>query len=112
MPKKSRKKITIVREHPLHVPLSKKNPSGITVRDRHPRRLPGSYLDSKEIDSIFKKYDRKDLVYPTPGKLTEYRNADKYDDQIAVWTDYFNKKFNVHPPLEPDVIKALIASES
>lgn len=30
----------------------------------------------------------------------------------AVWTDYFNKKFNVDPPLDPDVVKALIASES
>lgn len=29
-----------------------------------------------------------------------------------MWTDYFNKKFNSNPPLDPDVVKALIASES
>lgn len=29
-----------------------------------------------------------------------------------MWTDYFNKKFNANPPLEPDVVKALISSES
>lgn len=29
-----------------------------------------------------------------------------------MWTDYFNKKFNADPPLDPDVVKALIASES
>jgi len=113
MPKKTRKKITTVREHPLHVPVSEKNPTGITIRDRHFRRLKGTYLDAAEIESIFKNYDRKGIVYPTKGKLTkEYKDADKYDEAIAVWTDYFNKKFNADPPLDPDVVKALIASES
>lgn len=36
----------------------------------------------------------------------------KYDEIIAVWTDYFNKKFEAALPLDPDVVKALIASES
>jgi len=112
MAKKIPKKTTTVREHPLHVPVSKNNPTGITIRDRHLRRLNGTYLDSTEIESIFKNYDRKGLVFPTKGKLKEYKNADKYDEVIAVWTDYFNKKFNVEPPLDPDVVKALIASES
>ncbi len=113
MPKKIRKKITTVREHPLHVPVSKKNPMGITIRDRHLRRLKGTYLDLAEIESIFTDYNRKSIVYPTKGKLTEkYKNADKYDEVIAVWTDYFNRKFHADPPLDPDVVKALIASES
>lgn len=112
MPKKVRKKVTTVREHPLHVPVSEKNPTGITIRDRHPRRLKGTYLDTAEIESIFKSYDRKGIVYPTKGKLPNYKDADKYDDALAVWTDYFNKKFNADPPLDPDVVKALMASES
>lgn len=29
-----------------------------------------------------------------------------------MWTDYFNKKFKVELPLDPDVVKALIATES
>ncbi len=29
-----------------------------------------------------------------------------------MWTDYFNKKFEANPSLDPDVVKALIASES
>lgn len=95
----------------MHVPVSKKNPTGVTIRDQHLRRLKGTYLDREEIDSIFKGYDRKNLAYPTPKKLT-LKNSDKYDEIIAVWTDYFNKKFNANPPLDPDVIKALIASES
>ncbi|OFZ19447.1 MAG: hypothetical protein A2Z20_05285 [Bdellovibrionales bacterium RBG_16_40_8] len=113
MAKKIRKKITTVREHSLHVPVSEKNPTGITARDRHLRHLKGTYLDMAEIETIFKNYDRKGIVYPTKGKLTgKYKNADKYDEVIAVWTDYFNKKFNADPPLDPDVVKALIASES
>ncbi|MFZ4404540.1 MAG: transglycosylase SLT domain-containing protein [Pseudobdellovibrionaceae bacterium] len=111
--KKIRKKVTTVREHPLRVPVSAKNPTGITIRDRHLRRLKGTYLDVAEIESIFKNYDRKGIVYPTKGKLTaKYKSADKYDEVIAVWTHYFNKKFNADPPLDPDVVKALIASES
>jgi hypothetical protein len=110
---KTKKKLTTVREHPLHVPVSEKNPTGITIRDRHLRRLPGTYLDPKDIKSVFKNYDRKGIVYPSKKRLTEsYKEADKYDELIAVWTDYFNKKFNANPPLDPDVVKALIASES
>jgi hypothetical protein len=111
MAKKERKKVVIVREHPMHVPVSKKNPTGITIRDRHPRRLEGTYLDREEIESVFKTYDRKGITFPASKKLG-HKNSDKYDELIAVWTDYFNKKFNANPPLDPDVVKALIASES
>ena len=111
MAKKIIKKATTVREHPMRVPVSKKNPTGSTIRDQHVRRLKGTYLDREEIESIFKIYDRKNIIYPAKGKLKD-ENSDKYDDLIAVWTDYFNKKFNTIPPLDPDVVKALIASES
>lgn len=109
MAKKSRKKITTVHEHPLHVPVSEKNPTGITIRDQHIRRLKGTYLGREEIESTFKNYDRKKLIYPSKLGTKDYN---KYDDLIAVWTDYFNKKFNATPPLDPDMIKALIQSES
>jgi hypothetical protein len=111
MAKKINKKVVTVHEHPMHVPVSKKNPAGVTIRGQHLRRLKGTYLDREEIDSIFKNYDRENLIYPAPKKL-EFNNSDKYDEIIAVWTDYFNKKFSSDPPLDPDVIKALIASES
>jgi hypothetical protein len=90
---------------------AKKSPTGITVRDRHTRRLKGTYLDREEIESVFKSYDRKGIAFPASKKL-EHKNSDKYDELIAVWTDYFNKKFEANPPLDPDVVKALIASES
>lgn len=108
----AKKKIIIVKEFPRKVPVSKKNPSGITIVDEHPRHLDGTYLDIKEIEKIVKNYDLKKLVYPTSGKLLKYPNADKYDDLLGIWTDYFNKKFPFDSLLDPDVVKALIGSES
>ncbi|OYZ13510.1 MAG: hypothetical protein B7Y39_17510 [Bdellovibrio sp. 28-41-41] len=106
-------KTTAVRDHILTVPITKKNPTGKTVRDRHIRRLPGTDLNNDEIVDLFKKYDRKVLAYPNSKKLLEeYRNSDDYDELIAIWVDYFNKKLGTNTPLEPDSIKALIASES
>jgi hypothetical protein len=112
MAKKIKKKTATVRSHPMRVPVSRKNPSGTTIRDEHIRRLEGTYLDTTQIVAVFKNYDRKGITYPTKGRLSEYKNSDKYDDLIAVWTDYFNKKFEASPPLDPDVVKALISSES
>jgi hypothetical protein len=108
----AKKKITTVKEHPRKVPVSKKNPERVTIVDKHPRRLKGTYLDDKEVDETFTSYDKKNIVYPTSKKLPNYPDADKYDDLIAVWTDYFNKKFPSDLLLEPDVVKALIGSES
>ncbi len=112
MPASPRKRTTSVHEHQRRVRISKTNPTGITIVDRHLRRLKGTQLDPDEIVSVCKNYSRKDLIQPTAGKLSEYKKADHYDDLIAVWTDYFNKKFGGASPLDPDVIKALIASES
>ena len=111
MARKVKKKVTTVREHPMQVPISEKNPSGKTIRDRHIRRLKGTYLDFAEIEEILKSYDRKNIIYPTKKKLIQ-PNSDKFDEIIAVWCDYFNKKFITNPPLDPNVVKALIASES
>jgi hypothetical protein len=111
MAKKVGKKVTTVREHPMHVPVSQKNPTGITIRDKHLRRLKGTYLDAAEIEEIFKNYDRKNIAYPAKKKLIQ-PDSDKYDEIIAIWCDYFNNKFNSQPPLDPNIVKALIASES
>lgn len=113
MAKKIRKKVTTVKEHPRKVRRSELNPHGVTVVDQHVRRLPGTSLDREEIESIVQKYNRIGLIYPTPGKLKEFKEtADKYDELIAIWTDFFNQKFNASPKLDPDIAKALIASES
>ena len=61
------------------------------------------------IDETFKNYEKVHILYPGKGKL-HLPDEDKYDNFIAVWIDYFNKKLQT--PLDPDLIKALIASES
>lgn len=108
----AKKKVTTVKEHRRKVSVSKKNPSGITIVDKHPRRLSGTFLDKKEIDIIVKSYDSKKIIYPKSDKLQMYPDSDKYDELIAIWTDYFNKKFPSDSLLDPDVVKALIGSES
>ncbi len=108
----AKKKVTTVKEHPRKVPVSKKNPTGITIVDKHPRRLDGTYLDRIEVVKTIKNYDLKKLIYPKSGKLNIYSDSDKYDELIAIWTDYFNKKFPSDSLLDPDVVKALIGSES
>jgi hypothetical protein len=106
------KKTTTVRRHTRHVPVSNRNPKGITSVKQHLRRLPGSTLTKNEIEELA-KIDKKNLVYPSSGKLNQ-KDADKYDELIAFWVDYFNRKLNKPPssPLDPNVFKALLASES
>ena len=113
MPKiiKKKSKTVPVRQHPRRVRVSEKNPSGITIVDRHLRHIDGKYLDSNLLKSIFDEYDKKKIIYPAQGKLNE-PNEDLYDDFIAVWVDYFNKKLNLTTSMDPDLIKALISSES
>jgi hypothetical protein len=114
MARSRRKKVTAVRKHPRRVPVSPKNPSGVTVVDRHLRRISGPALEVDEIREITATHSRKGLKYPARDRL-EFRDADTYDELIAIWVDYFSEKFGVTPPyaeLDPDVIKALIASES
>lgn len=108
---KIKSKTVVVQEHSRRVPISNKNPSGRTIVDRHLRHIDGQYLDLNLINLIFKNYDKKNILYPAKGKLN-LPNEDKYDDAIAIWVDYFNKKLNLKSPLDPDMIKALIASES
>jgi hypothetical protein len=103
-------KVVTVHTYPRRVKPSKKNPDGITMVDEHPRHIQGTYLDEVEIESTVKAYDKKNIIYPAKNRLEEFPDSDKYDDLIAVWTDYFNKKFK--SSLDPDMVKALIASES
>lgn len=112
IPKKTIRSIT-VREHVLKVPVSSKNPEGKTIRDSHTRRQPGTDLDREGIFNLYRSYDLKGLIYPTAKRLLkEYKNSDDYDELIAVWIDFFNKKLGADVPLDPDLVKALIASES
>ena len=111
MAKKKSKKATKVRTHPRHVKVSAKNPTGITIVDEHLRKLPGAYLDEKEIYKIANGYSLKKVLKPSSNLLSR-PDENIYNDLIGIWTDYFNKLFSIKPPLDPDMVKALIGSES
>lgn len=108
---KKKTKTVVAKEHSRRVPVSQKNPTGRTTVDRHLRHIDGQFLDLKLIEEIFNNYDKSKIVYPQKQKLS-LPDEDKYDDYIAVWVDYFNKKLNLKSALDPDMIKALVASES
>ncbi|MBC7420989.1 MAG: hypothetical protein H7328_09705 [Bdellovibrio sp.] len=110
MAKKS-KKTTIVHTHPRRVKPSPKNPSGVTIVDEHLRRLPGTYLDELEIYKVTNGYNLKNIAKPSAQDLG-FDDDNAYDDLIAIWTDYFNNLFSIKPKMDPDMIKALIGSES
>ncbi len=111
MSAKPKSKTTAVRTHPRKVKTSIKNPQGVTIVDRHLRRLPGTYLDEKETYKIVNGYSLKKLKYPSQNKLG-YKNENDYDQLIAIWADYFTKLFNLDQLIDLNMIKALIASES
>jgi len=111
MPPQKKSKSITVREHVRRVPISSKNPTGRTVVDRHLRHIDGQYLDLTLIEEVFKKYDKKKTLHPAKSKLN-IPSEDDFDEYIAVWVDYFNKKIKLKEPLDPDMIKALVASES
>jgi uncharacterized protein YneF (UPF0154 family) len=108
---KKKVKVVSVKEHVRKVPVSIKNPKGVTIVDKHLRHIDGQFLDQEMIEKIFKEYDKKDIIYPASEKI-KFPNADKFDDLIAVWCDYFNEKLSLNPKIDPDMIKALVATES
>lgn len=76
--------------HPMKVPVSNKNPNGITIRKEHCASLKG---------------------LPKEDSLG-FENGNKYDHFIRGWTKYWNDIFKPIVPLDPNLVKALIGSES
>ncbi|MEQ1664204.1 MAG: transglycosylase SLT domain-containing protein, partial [Bdellovibrionales bacterium] len=100
--------------HPLRVPPSRKNPAGYTTtRGGHCHGNP-SHKDSiyaVEIGEIASQNFSSLFGLPTPNALG-FKNGNSYDDLIRGWTKYWNEVFNPKEPLDPDLVKALIATES
>jgi hypothetical protein len=125
VPKKAPKKIVskssapcpygqhMVRAHNLTVPPSKKNPDGITILHAHCARNPSrkNLLKLAEIKKLASQFpdDRED---PKCKNNFGFRDGNKYDQLIQGWTKYWNNVFKPTTPLDPDIVKALIGSES
>ncbi|MBI4402987.1 MAG: transglycosylase SLT domain-containing protein [Deltaproteobacteria bacterium] len=102
-----------VREHPFRVPASKKNPDGITSRRGHCADNPShrDHLYKHEMQEIAQQYFHNLSSQPKHDNLG-CKNGNDYDDLIAGWTQYWNETLKPDIPLDPDLVKALIRSES
>jgi hypothetical protein len=65
-----------------------------------------------EIRIITNKYFTNLPGPPTADVLIKFPKADNYDELIRGWVHYWNDIFDLEDPLNPNLIKALIATES
>ena len=104
-----------VRTHSEHIPPSKKHPEGeIIIRHEHCAHNPShkDMLSTDEIHAVSNQYFEHLPGSPTAGILTEFKKADDYDSLIRGWVHYWNEIFDFEDPLNPNLIKALMATES
>lgn len=105
-----------VKEHITHVPPSKKHPDGFVTKVREHCAANPSHKDQLshgEIQYIANNYFSSLSGPPTQKVLTNlFPKADDYDAEIRGWVRYWNDIFHLDTPLDPNVIKALIATES
>lgn len=110
-----------VTDHPLWVPPTENRPGYHTARDGHcavnpireKSKVVKDYLSAQEMQMIADKYFASLSGPPASGKLPEYvLGADNFDQFILGWTKYWNDIFNPSEALDPDLVKALIATES
>lgn len=110
-----------VREHQEHIAPSKKHPNGeIIIRHAHCAHNPlgknkkriNDILTFGELQAIAKANFPPLKGPPKANVLTQYPRADEFDEQIRGWVIHWNEVFESLVPLDPNLVKALIASES
>ena len=104
-----------VRTHLEHIPPSKTHPQGeVITRHEHCAQNPShkDMLSLDEIHAISNHYSENLPGPPTAGVLIKFHNADNYDALIRGWVRYWNEIFDFEVPLNPNLIKALMATES
>lgn len=110
-----------VNPHPLTIPRSQTNPQPYkTPRKGHCASNPkkknskvvSDYLKPDEMHLIAQEHFSNLKTLPSAHKLSEFPDADRYDQIIGGWTQYWNEIFKPKDILDPNFIKALIASES
>ena len=106
-----------VRTHSERIHPSKKHPQGHTIiRHEHCARNPShkKVLSFDEIRDISEKNFSNLSGSPAlaTGLLAEFDDANKYDVLIRGWVRYWNEIFQPKEPLDPNWVKALMATES
>lgn len=103
-----------VRTHTLHIPPSKNHSEGqVVTRHAHCADNPShkDVLSYDELQVIAKTHFIELVGAPRSGVL-EFPRADEFDSDIRGWVRYWNEIFHPKEPLDPNLVKALIASES
>ena len=101
--------------HSMKTRPSKKNPTGtVTSRHAHCAHNPSGkdQLYPEEILEIAKAHFEKVKGKPCPIILKFGKNGNAFDDFIAGWVQYWNEVLQPKEPMDPNLFKALIASES
>lgn len=101
--------------HPYHIAPSKKHPSGVvSIQHGHCRtsRSKKDHLYKDDIIEVANRYFGSLKGLPAANNLGFGTKGNKFDDLIRGWTRYWNDILQPHDPLDPDLVKALIASES
>lgn len=104
-----------IKMHPLKTPPSKKHPRGAaTTRRAHCARNPSGkdQLYPDEIREISKNHFKKLKETPCPIFKEFPKNGGEFDTPIAGWTQYWNEVLKPSEKFAPNLVKALIASES
>lgn len=109
-----------VREHQERISPSKKHSDGeIIIRHAHCASNPLG-KNKKEIRDVL-SFDElqiiagthfSDLKGPPKANVLDYDRADEFDKLIRGWAQYWNTVFEAKDLLDPNLVKALIASES
>jgi len=104
-----------VSTHPMHVPPSKTHPAGsITTRHQHCARNPSGkdQLYPDEIQEIARQHFSSLKNRPCSINSNFGAKESEYDNLIAGWVQYWNDILKPDEILDPNLVKALIASES
>ncbi len=95
-----------------NVQRSEKNPDGTTSVREHCRRNPSGRDQLYPDEMLLISKIGKTKSSPRMGKMNSPKNANDFDQLIALWTQYWNDVFSSKDPLSPNIIKALFYSES
>jgi len=102
-----------VRTHTLQIPPSKEHPDGeVVTRHEHCAKnpTPKEMLSFDEIQAISSKHFVN--LNNLPNVYKKYKHGGDFDREIAGWVKYWSDIFKPKHPLDSNLIKAIIASES
>lgn len=85
----------------------------VTIVDGHCRKSPGGkdIIKAEELDEIAKKHF-KNLKTKVSENALQFKDGNSYNEIISGWCDYWNEVLEAKVKIHPNIVKALIASES